>query len=190
MRRTFLRRALLAGVSLAGLAACGADHQAEGHDSSAPPSASATSGDGAANNAADVMFAQMMIPHHEQALEMAELAATRASDPEVTQLAAQIKDAQAPEMAQMGSWLTQWGAPLPSGDGHGTGHDAPDMGHEMPGMMSDADMARLAAVSGTEFDRQFLTMMIAHHEGPSVPIMELWCLTKSGVHRISGTTTP
>ncbi|MEV6816930.1 DUF305 domain-containing protein [Micromonospora sp. NPDC051296] len=171
MNRTYLRRTIRVGVSLAvaiGLAACGSDHQAgAGHDTPGTPSASAISGESAANNAADVMFAQMMIPHHEQAVEMADLATTRASDPEVKQLAVQIKDAQAPEIAQLKTWLTQWGAPMPSasGGGHGTGHGTPDMDHEMPGMMSDADMAKLAAATGTEFDRQFLTMMIAHHEG-------------------------
>ncbi|TCB99723.1 DUF305 domain-containing protein [Micromonospora zingiberis] len=171
MNRTYLRRALLSGVSLAvavGLAACGSDHQsAAGHDRPGSPSASASGGEAAANNAADRMFAQMMIPHHEQAVEMSDLAATRAADPEVKQLAAQIKDAQAPEITQLRGWLTQWGAPVPtsSGDGHGTDHGMPEMDHEMPGMMSDADMARLEAATGPEFDRQFLTMMIAHHGG-------------------------
>ncbi|RIV39361.1 DUF305 domain-containing protein [Micromonospora radicis] len=169
MNRTHLRRALLSGVSLAvavGLAACGSDHQAgAGHDKPATPSSSAFSGEAAANNAADQMFAQMMIPHHEQAVEMSDLAATRAADPEVKELAAQIKDAQAPEITQLRGWLAQWGAPMPTTDGHGTDHGSPEMDHEMPGMMSDADMARLEAATGPEFDRQFLTMMIAHHEG-------------------------
>ncbi|MFY1574325.1 DUF305 domain-containing protein [Verrucosispora sp. WMMD703] len=167
MNRTRTRRAVWAGVSLSvaiGLAGCGSDHPAgAGHDMPGNPSASAISGESATSNAADVMFAQMMIPHHEQAVEMSDLATTRASDPEVKQLATQIKDAQAPEIAQLRAWLTSWGAPMPmaNGDGHGM----PEMDHEMPGMMSEADMTRLAAASGTEFDRQFLTMMIAHHEG-------------------------
>ncbi len=173
MNRTYPRRAVRAGMSLAvavGLVACGSDHQSgAGHDLPGTPSASAVSGEATASNAADRTFAQMMIPHHEQAVEMADLATTRASDPEVKQLAAQIKGAQAPEIDQLKTWLTQWGAPMPmataSGDGHGTNHGTPNMDHEMPGMMSDADMARLEAASGTEFDRQFLTMMIAHHEG-------------------------
>ncbi|MBM0259611.1 DUF305 domain-containing protein [Micromonospora sp. 4G55] len=164
--RTIARRAALAGVALSAalaLAACGSDdHQAgSGHDmpgAGAPAgpsaSASATFGD------ADVMFAQMMIPHHQQAVRMSELADSRAEDPEVKHLAAQIKAAQAPEIATMTGWLTAWGRPVPSGSPSGGHHD-----HGMPGMMSDADMAKLAAASGQEFDRQFLTMMIAHHEG-------------------------
>ncbi|MEV2236946.1 DUF305 domain-containing protein [Micromonospora sp. NPDC049891] len=167
MNRTCPRRVILAGVSLTvaiGLGGCGSDHSVgAGHTMPGSPSASAISGESATSNAADVMFAQMMIPHHEQAVEMSDLATTRASDPEVKQLATQIKDAQAPEIAQLRGWLTLWGAPMPmaGGDDHGM----PEMDHEMPGMMSEADMAELAAASGTEFDRKFLTMMIAHHEG-------------------------
>ncbi|MGN9807028.1 DUF305 domain-containing protein [Micromonospora sp. L32] len=163
--RTIARRAALAGVALSTaltLAACGGDdHQAgSGHDmpgtgANAGPSASAS----ATFDDADVMFAQMMIPHHQQAVQMSELADSRAGDPEVERLAAQIKAAQAPEIATMTGWLTAWGRPVPSGSPSG-GHD-----HGMPGMMSDADMANLAAASGREFDRQFLAMMIAHHQG-------------------------
>ncbi|MEO3773999.1 DUF305 domain-containing protein [Micromonospora sp. B9E7] len=193
MSRTLLRRALVAGVSLtaaAVLAGCGSsdDHVAAGGGHGSPTAtapADSTSAEG--HNAADVMFAQMMIPHHQQAVAMADLAATRAADPQVKQLAAQIKDAQAPEIATMSGWLTAWGTPTPSGApttmpgmdhggtampgiNHGgsaapTGSGMPGMDHSMPGMMSDADMTRLAAASGRDFDRRFLTMMIAHHEG-------------------------
>ncbi|SCF44901.1 Uncharacterized conserved protein, DUF305 family [Micromonospora purpureochromogenes] len=164
--RTIARRAALAGVALSAalaLAACGGDdhsagsgHGMSGTGVTAGPSASAsaTFGD------ADVMFAQMMIPHHQQAVRMSELADSRAEDPEVKRLAAQIKGAQAPEIATMTGWLTAWGRPVPSGSPSGGHHD-----HGMPGMMSDDDMAELAAASGREFDRQFLTMMIAHHQG-------------------------
>ncbi|MEH0938161.1 DUF305 domain-containing protein [Micromonospora psammae] len=166
--RTIARRAALAGATLTAalaLAACGGGHSAgSGHDmpgtgapASASPGASASFGD------ADVMFAQMMIPHHQQAVRMSELAESRAGDAEVRKLATQIKAAQAPEIATMTGWLTAWGRPVPSGGPSG-GH-LPGMDHGMPGMMSDADMAKLAAASGREFDRQFLTMMIAHHEG-------------------------
>ncbi|MFI1191778.1 DUF305 domain-containing protein [Micromonospora sp. NPDC020750] len=164
--RTIARRAALAGgalIAALALTACGsADHTSSGHDtppaatSGAPASGSATFGD------ADVMFAQMMIPHHRQAVEMAELADSRAADAEVKRLAVQIKGAQGPEIATMAGWLTGWGRPVPS---DGPGHGMPGMDHGMPGMMSDADMTRLAGATGSEFDRQFLTMMIAHHEG-------------------------
>ena len=103
---------------------------------------------------ADIMFAQMMIPHHQQAVEMGILAATRASSPEVIILAAEIKDEQSPEITQMKGWLKAAHAPL-------------DMGHEMvmKGLLTDADMKRLAAASGAEFDKLFLEGIIGHHEG-------------------------
>ncbi|MFU8870892.1 DUF305 domain-containing protein [Micromonospora sp. SL4-19] len=164
--RTLVRRAALAGATVAAafaLAACGGtDHSTApgGHGTGAAgsgsPSAGASFGD------ADVMFAQMMIPHHQQAVEMAGLADGRAADPEVKKLAAQIRAAQAPEIATMTGWLAAWGRPAPSAT---AGHGRPGMDHGMPGMMSDADLAKLEAFTGVDFDRQFLTMMIAHHEG-------------------------
>ncbi|MFG1761392.1 DUF305 domain-containing protein [Micromonospora echinofusca] len=163
--RTLARRAALAGVAVTTaltLAACGGDdHPSPGAGHGTPgtggPAATAT---GAATfGDADAMFAQMMIPHHRQAVEMADLAPSRAADPEVKRLAAEIKAAQAPEIATMSGWLSAWGRPVPSPGG------MPHMDHGMPGMMSDADMTKLAAATGREFDRQFLTMMIAHHEG-------------------------
>ncbi|WP_328822438.1 DUF305 domain-containing protein [Micromonospora rubida] len=164
--RTIARRVALAGGALAAalaLTACGSDdHASPGHDTpsaatgGAPASGSATFGD------ADVMFAQMMVPHHRQAVEMAELADTRAADAEVKHLAVQIKGAQGPEIATMTGWLTGWGRPVPP---DGPGHGMPGMDHGMPGMMSDVDLTKLAGATGAEFDRQFLTMMIAHHEG-------------------------
>lgn len=109
------------------------------------------------HNAADVTFAQEMIPHHQQAIEMAELAESRAESNEVKALAAQIEAAQDPEITTMTNWLEVWGEAQPTSPGHG--------GHAMPGMMTSAQMGDLTAVSGAHFDRMFLTMMIAHHEG-------------------------
>jgi uncharacterized protein (DUF305 family) len=102
----------------------------------------------------DVMFAQMMIPHHQQAVDMGTLAETRASDPEVQALAAMIKSEQAPEIEQMKKWLAS------SNAGEHMGHD---MG--MDGMLSADDFAALESATGTEFDRLFVAGMIAHHEG-------------------------
>lgn len=108
------------------------------------------------HNAGDVTFAQAMIPHHRQAVQMAKLAATRASDSRVKDLAARIEAAQGPEIMKMTGWLATWGAAMPSDM---TGMDG------MPGIMSTADMAALTAASGAAFDKAFLTMMIAHHTG-------------------------
>lgn len=108
-------------------------------------------------NSADVMFVQMMIPHHEQAVEMSELAPGRASDPRVLDLASRIAAAQAPEIAQMRAMLERWDVPEMMDH---SGHDMP-----MAGMVSDEDLAALEGASGAEFDRRFLEHMIEHHEG-------------------------
>lgn len=101
-------------------------------------------------SANDQMFAQMMIPHHEQAIEMSKLALATSKDSEVLQLAEQIKSAQGPEIEQMKSW----GA---SGSDHA--------GHRIGGMLSDSEMEELTKATGSEFDRLFLEGMIKHHEG-------------------------
>ena len=103
---------------------------------------------------ADIMFAQMMIPHHQQAVDMGTLAETRASSPEVKALAATIKAEQAPEITQMESWLSS------SGASKGMGHDM-----AMGGMLSGDEFKALESATGAEFDKLFLEGMIAHHEG-------------------------
>lgn len=112
------------------------------------------------HNDADVAFAQEMIPHHQQAVEMAKLAATRAQSDEVKTLAADIEAAQGPEIETMTGWLKTWGEePSMAGMDHG------DSSMQMPGMMSSDDMEQLKSASGADFDQMFLTMMISHHQG-------------------------
>lgn len=111
---------------------------------------------------ADVAFARDMVPHHRQAIGMAQLAEGRAEDPRVLDLAARIEAAQGPEIDVLTGWLAEWGA-----DG-GMGHRDGDMGHMgggSGGMMSPGDMQALMAASGAEFDRLFLEQMIEHHAG-------------------------
>jgi uncharacterized protein (DUF305 family) len=159
------RRVLLAGATataLLALTACGDDMSGSGmdHGSAMAPPASAPAG-AAAFGDADVMFARMMIPHHREAVEMAGMAESRASDAEVKSLAAKIKAAQQPEIDTMAGWLSAWGQPVPE-----PGRSMPAMDHgAMPGAMSAADMAKLEAAVGAAFDKQFLTMMVTHHEG-------------------------
>lgn len=114
----------------------------------------------AERNQADVTFAQGMVPHHEQAVEMADMALQKAQDPRVKDLAGRIKAAQAPEIEQMRGWLEDWGESVDGGDMGGM-----DMGGggDMGGM-SDAEMKELEAASGAAFDRMFLEGMIRHHE--------------------------
>jgi uncharacterized protein (DUF305 family) len=146
MRKT-LTAALAA--SLFALAACGSDDEA---------------GTSAAHNDADVTFAQQMIPHHEQAIEMAELAETRAESRGVKDLAADIEAAQDPEIETMTGWLESWDEEVPDDGMSGMDHGDSSSDH-MAGMMSDEEMGELQAASGAEFDQMFLTMMIEHHEG-------------------------
>jgi uncharacterized protein (DUF305 family) len=159
MRRVALTAtALFAGLTLA---ACGG-HDTRDSNMPGMHQGGASSKAGATFNSADTMFAQAMIPHHQQAVEMADLAETRTADSEVKQLASQIKAAQGPEIKTMTGWLTNWGQPtmMPS-----SGHDMGGMHGGMPGMMSDADMAKLKASTGKDFDKQFVQMMIDHHKG-------------------------
>ncbi len=114
-------------------------------------------------NDADMNFAQSMISHHEQAVQMAALADSRAANPQVKHLAATIKAAQQPEIDTMSSWPNTWGKPVPM-PSMGSGMSGMDHA-AMPGMMSSADMATLMAAKGATFDKQFLTMMIGHHQG-------------------------
>ncbi|MEP7090010.1 MAG: DUF305 domain-containing protein [Nocardioidaceae bacterium] len=145
MKRTLSFVALALAVALT-VAGCG--------------NGSKTSSGGTFNDA-DVTFTQSMIPHHRQAVEMATLARTNGSAPEVKTLAVKIEGAQGPEIDTMTQWLKDWGQKVPSDSMSGMGHS----GSSMPGMMSDADMRKLDAATGPTFDRMFLTMMTSHHSG-------------------------
>lgn len=142
-----------------------ADSSMDGHSMGSMSSTSASSAPASSTaqfNDADVMFAQMMYPHHAQAVEMADMANGRTDNPEVLTLASAIAAAQQPEMDQMTAWLTEWGQPAPSTDMGQMG----GMDHSSgSGIMTTQDMDALMAASGPEFDRQWLTMMIAHHTG-------------------------
>ncbi|MGI8333869.1 DUF305 domain-containing protein [Actinomadura scrupuli] len=145
------------------LAACGSDHDSmSGHsmNTSSAPAGGATAPAAGQHNDQDVTFTQMMIPHHQQAIEMAKIANTRASMKEVKTLATTIEGAQGPEIEKMTGWLKTWGAPttMPSMEG------MPGMDHGQ-GMMSGAEMKRLGKLSGMAFDKAFLQMMIKHHQG-------------------------
>lgn len=159
---TLTATAIAAAIALAGCASGsgtgssatstpGMDH---GSTSASAPSTSATAA-AADHNAADVTFAQTMIPHHAQAVEMSDMMLKKQDIPaSVTALATKIKAAQGPEIETMTSWLKSWNEPpqMPSG-------------HSMTGMMGDDDMRKLDAAQGTEAAKLFLNQMIAHHEG-------------------------
>jgi uncharacterized protein (DUF305 family) len=153
-------RAAVGVLSLAlALSACGGTAAPTGSTAASEAPASAPADAGAQHNDADVRFAQMMIPHHQQALEMAETALQRTQNAEVRALAEQIQSAQDPEITTLSGFLESWGA-APADDGMaGMDHSG------MSGMMSQGDMDALAGADGAAFDARFLEMMIAHHEG-------------------------
>jgi uncharacterized protein (DUF305 family) len=156
----FASTAAIAAALLTGCAATPTD--APGNDSGLNTSSSsgATPSTSAAvpHNDADVMFAEMMIPHHQQAVEMADIILEKSGiEPQITELAQKIKDAQQPEITQMEGWLDVWGV----GD---QDEMMEDMDHGN-GMMSDGDMSELEAASGADAGRIFLNQMIQHHEG-------------------------
>jgi uncharacterized protein (DUF305 family) len=110
-------------------------------------------------NDADVMFAQMMIPHHEQAIEMSDIALdpNTGASAAIIALATQIKGAQDPEISQMKNLLTTWGMPTDMG--------SMDHSSMMDGMLSLEEMNTLGQLKGAEFDKAWAKGMIAHHEG-------------------------
>ncbi|MHA7146516.1 DUF305 domain-containing protein [Arthrobacter sp. TmT3-37] len=196
MKRYLSLAALSLATALA-LSACGTDSGTTSTDTTsteaaAPASsaaaetspspsadASATTGSGAVSeehNDADVMFAQMMIPHHQQAVEMSDMMLAKDGiSPEITDLATKIKDAQGPEIETMTGWLESWGEPMEP-EGGMEGHDMGDMGSDsdagsmdsmgsMEGMMSEDQMSDLESAEGTDASRMFLESMAAHHEG-------------------------
>ncbi len=157
----------LASATTLTLAACGSS-KTSGMDSmstsggSAPaasPSSSMSMSD--SHNQADLAFATGMIPHHGQAIDMADMAVKKATNSQVKQLGIQIKAAQDPEISTMSGWLKEWDAPVPSSSMPGM-----DMGGtSMNGMMSADEMKQLDAATGTAFDKLWVQMMIKHHQG-------------------------
>jgi uncharacterized protein (DUF305 family) len=154
----------LAGVLAAslGLAGCAAGSGTSGggmhsnHDSSSPMSSMVPDAN-ADHNQADIMFAQMMIPHHAQAVEMSGIVLAKPGLPaDVTALATRIKDAQAPEIETMTGWLKGWNVPTMMSDESGQG---------MSGMVDAEGLDKLKAAQGNEAARLFMEQMTGHHEG-------------------------
>lgn len=157
-------------VSVVALVGCGSSSSDSSAGSSQTTVTVSSTGSAASDSAdasfndADVAFAQNMITHHQQAIEMASLALDPASgaSSEVTDLAQRIKAAQDPEVSMMSGWLDHWHEPMTMDSA--AGHDMGSM-HSAEGMMSSEDMDQLMRLSGAEFDRAWLQGMIEHHRG-------------------------
>ena len=157
---------VIAVVGALGLAACGSDDaaspatQAPATQAPASQAPAVTTASGAAFNDADIAFAQGMIPHHEQAIEMADIALdpSMGASEQVRDLATRIKGGQDPEIELMTGWLTAWGQPVQDVGG---GHDM----SSVDGMMSAEEMDSLGTMTAADFDKMWMEMMIRHHEG-------------------------
>src|ERR1700731_195521 len=160
MRRRLLTIGVAALAMLTTLTACNSDSSHEATHSGSTSSSVSSSVAAQQHNQADVTFAQHMIPHHQQAIEMSDtVLAKQGIDARVIDMANRIKAAQGPEIQQMQSWLSQWGVPtMPMTPGSMAGHD-------VSGMMSEQDMNDLKSADGVEASKLFLTQMIAHHQG-------------------------
>jgi len=141
----------VAAIAVLSSAACSPPNERE---STRPPTTTSVA-PAVVFNDADVMFLQMMYPHHAQAVDMAKLVPTRSQNQQVKDLATAIENAQAPEMAQMTTLLASFGKPAPSAT----------MGHSMPGLMTSQQMTSLEGLSGAAFDKMWLQMMVEHHQG-------------------------
>lgn len=152
--------ALAASLGLAGCAAgpgTSPGSTAHTNHGSSSPMASMVPDANADHNQADIVFSQMMIPHHTQAVEMSDLILAKPDMPAgITALASKIRDAQAPEIDLMTGWLKEWNVPAMTSD---------HSGHGMAGMVDEKGIDQLKGAPGTEAARLFLEQMIGHHEG-------------------------
>ena len=174
---TTRRAALVAATLTATLALAGCGASATSPTAAAPSGASSTTGApvGPAakgpHNSADIAFATDMIPHHTQAVMMADMALGTSKNAQILTLAREIKGGQDPEINTMKGWLRGWAAPA-AGGGHdmssmpsGSMTSAAPHASSMTGMMSDQQMQGLAGATGVAFDRLWITMMTEHHTG-------------------------
>lgn len=152
MKSSFFRTLTALSVSGLVLAGCSSDHSMDAMDMTGDSASSSNMQ--ASSNMSDIAFAQMMIPHHEQAVVMSGYALTNTDNPQVLALAQEILDAQGPEIEQMTAILDRFNSDM---GGHG--------GHTMAGMLTDQELDQLQNAKGPEFDQLFLSGMIAHHEG-------------------------
>lgn len=157
-----IRRRLTASIAAVAFAMTLAACSGAADSGEAPTSDQGTQTTSATHNDADTQFAQLMVMHHQGAIEMAEVAIVRASSPEVRALAERIKRAQGPEIDLMTGWLDDWDEET----SHDMGMDDMDMGGmDMDGMSQSEVMDELGDLDGSGLDQVFLERMIAHHQG-------------------------
>ncbi|MDX8143225.1 DUF305 domain-containing protein [Lentzea sp. BCCO 10_0061] len=163
-----MRKSLI-GLGVAGVATvalvtgCGSGNDTAGMQHSSTTASTPAAGQQADHNEHDVKFAQEMIQHHQQALDMAKMVPGKSTNAKVLDIAKRIEGAQDPEIKKMTEWLTKWGAAPTSTSMPGMDHGA--TGSSMPGMMTAEEMNKLQQANGAAFDRAWMEMMIKHHQG-------------------------
>lgn len=176
MPRTTVVR-IVAGTAIA-VAALGVTTACGTASTSSPSSSTSVTGVVNGHNTQDETFLADMVAHHQQAIDMAQMVPSHTKNAQVRALAAKIEAAQGPEIAKMQAWLDEWTEGQTSASPHssvpGMDGDMPGMDHAGPtgaptpmgpGMMTAEQMAQLESKSGAAFDKMWLTMMIAHHQG-------------------------
>ena len=158
--RTQVLAVVAAFAATLAVSSCGTAAREDPREDQGLPASATSAEQVAAHNADDVMFAQMMIPHHQQAVELAAMVPDRSTNPDVLALATKIAGAQQPEINTMKALLLQWDVD-PNEMSHESGH----AGMAMAGMVDDATMVKLDNLKGTDFDTLWLQSMISHHEG-------------------------
>ncbi len=173
--RAFQPTLVLAASLATGLALTGCGGESQPATPSAVKLSSAAPS--SVHNAADIAFAQLMIPHHEQAVRMANFTLINTKNPKILALGTKIEQAQPLEITTMTGWLKAWGQPVTASPttskpmaemGDDMGHDMSDSGGDMPGMkgmLTFQQLKDLANIQGAAFDRMFLELMIVHHQG-------------------------
>jgi uncharacterized protein (DUF305 family) len=156
----------VAGVAVVALVSgCGSGNDMADMQHNSTTASTQPSGRQAADhNDHDVQFAQEMIVHHQQALDMAKMVPGRSTNAQVLDLAKRIEGAQDPEIKTMTAWLSQWGAAPTASSMPGMDHGSMDHGSGT-GMMTAEEMTKLGQATGAEFDRMWTEMMIKHHQG-------------------------
>ncbi|HEX9832190.1 MAG TPA: DUF305 domain-containing protein [Mycobacterium sp.] len=157
-RITRIAAVLVALFAALVLSSCSSPESRDEHPTTDEP---VITGQPAGFNADDLAFVTNMIPHHEQAIELAAMAPERSTDSELIALAGQISAAQQPEINALRVFLVQWNENPQDNASHGG-----SQGHgSMQGMVDDATLARLGSLTGTDFDTLWLQSMISHHRG-------------------------
>ncbi|RDI35314.1 DUF305 domain-containing protein [Lentzea flaviverrucosa] len=160
-----MRKSLIVAgfATVALVTGCGSSNDMGGMQHNSTAASTPASGQQAADhNDHDVQFAQEMIAHHQQAVDMAKMVPGKSTNPKVTDLAKRIEGAQDPEIKTMTAWLSKWGASPTASSMPGMDHGSMGSGN---GMMTAEEMTKLGQATGAAFDKMWMEMMIKHHEG-------------------------